>query len=447
MAQTQTERAIYLPEPHAGQQAVLQAFRSYRFIWLDAGRRWRKTSLGLHPMVESVLTTGQEYVWAAPSYKQARIGWMEMKRAASEVCDFNESRMEVRFPNGGLIHYLSLENYDKDRGYTSFGTVIDEGSECPGAAYYEVVRHFLTGTDGWQLVMATPKGRNWFFTEWLAASHGERAGHVAFQIPSFGCAIDAENGRLIRQPHPLENPHLTMAEMEELYEQLGERRFRQEILAEFLDDAGGVFRGVRACIRGGIEAGPTHPTTQYVIGVDLAKYQDYTVCVVIDVARRQVVAFERFNKADWTLQKARIANLAKHWNNAELWVDSTGVGDPICDDLRAGGLRVNTYTLTSASKNALINNLVLMVEQQQIGYPEIVALVNELLAYEYERTPAGVLRMNAPEGQHDDCVIAFALACWPLAHTSSLPFTADIWQQLEGRATEIGGVKLLRRRI
>ena len=34
------------------------------------------------------------------------------------------------------------------------------------------------------------------------------------------------------------------------------------------------------------------------------------------------------------------------------------------------------------------------------------------LAYEYELTPSRNVRMNAPEGMHDDCVISLALATW-----------------------------------
>jgi hypothetical protein len=36
----------------------------------------------------------------------------------------------------------------------------------------------------------------------------------------------------------------------------------------------------------------------------------------------------------------------------------------------------------------------------------------ELMAYAYEVTAARNIRMNAPSGKHDDCVIALALAAW-----------------------------------
>jgi hypothetical protein len=178
--------------------------------------------------------------------------------------------------------------------------------------------------------------------------------------------------------------------------------------------------------------------------LDLAKHSDYSVCVVSDVRERRVVAFDRFNKADWGLQKARIVAMAKRWNDALVWMDATGVGDPVYDDLRAGGLRVHPYKFTNATKTALIDNAVLMVEQQDISYPDIPELISELQSYEYQRTPAGLLRMSAPEGMHDDCVIAFSLMCMALGHRGGhIPPQAV--EMLTRPISDVGGVKLMRR--
>jgi hypothetical protein len=37
---------------------------------------------------------------------------------------------------------------------------------------------------------------------------------------------------------------------------------------------------------------------------------------------------------------------------------------------------------------------------------------NELLMFEFSRTPSGLISYAAPEGLHDDCVFALALANW-----------------------------------
>jgi hypothetical protein len=435
---------ITLPMPHAGQQAVLRDLK--RFNWVCAGRRWRKTTLFMAYQIEQALThPDREYVWSAPTYQQVRVGWAEYRRACGEVADFNGSRMEVTFPNKSVVHFVSLTEYDAKRGLTSFGTVIDEASEIPAAAYYEVLYPMATGTDGWLLAGGTPKGRNWFWEEW-EKSADRRTLAARWQIPTVGCALDRETGRLMRRPHALENPDIAFEEMEIALEQLGERRFRQEFLAEFLDDAGGVFRNVRSNLGGELLRGP-EPGHEYVVGVDLAKYQDYTVLVVMDVQTRRVVDFHRFHQADWNLQKARIIAIALHWHNALLWIDSTGLGDPICDDLQLAGLRISPYRLTAQSKRALIDHLALCIEQHDIGYPEIPQLLAELVAFEFSQTAAGNVTMSAPEGMHDDCVIALGLAAWGLGRGGASRLPPGAVAQVTGAASEIGGVRILRRTL
>jgi hypothetical protein len=413
--------------------------------FLVAGRRWRKTTFALSVMVEAALERQAEYVWAAPTFKQVRRGWEEMRRGCLGVVEFNQGLMDATFPNGSVVHFLSVQEYDHNRGYTSFGTVIDEASEVARDAYTTVLRPQLFGTDGWLLAQGTPKGRTWFFEEYTATANDERANSACWQIPTLGALIDPDTHALLRSPHPYENPTFGFDELLTEYQTLPERVFRQEYLAEFLDDAGGVFRNVAGGIRGQPQDGPSHSTRQYAIGLDLAKHLDFTVMVVMDLAARQVVGFERFNQADWTLQKARIVTAAHKWNNAIIWQDATGVGDPIYDDLRAAGLRIHPYTLTHASKDALINNAVLLVEQGEVGYPNIPALISELKAFEYQRTAAGTLRMAAPENMHDDCVIAFALACWALARGGHSSIPREALEQLRAPVSQIGGVNILRK--
>ncbi|MDE2104319.1 MAG: hypothetical protein KGL39_44185, partial [Patescibacteria group bacterium] len=118
--------------------------------------------------------------------------------------------------------------------------------------------------------------------------------------------------------------------------------------------------------------------------------------------------------------------------------------------LRRDELRVEGYKLSSASKTALIDNAVLLVEQHRVSFPAIQVLLSELEAYEYERTAAGTLRMNAPGGMHDDAVIAFALACWPLGHQATGHLSSEILEAMRTPApqrTGMGGAGLLKRRF
>ena len=93
-------------------------------------------------------------------------------------------------------------------------------------------------------------------------------------------------------------------------------------------------------------------------------------------------------------------------------IDSTGLGDPIYDELRREQVPVEGYKLTNASKAELIENLSIQIEQHKISYPKLPELIAELKMYGWTKTKGGNIIYNAPEGYHDDIVISLALAAW-----------------------------------
>ena len=318
---------IRLPEPHAGQKAVRR--ESKRHNWLSAGRRWRKTTLLTAITVEAALTGG-EYVWGAPTFDQVRIAFREAKRAAQGVADFNQSLMICTLPTGGKIYYRSLDDPDNARGLTANGVVIDECADVKPEAWYEVLRPMLIDTNGWSWGIGTPKGRNWFFTEHVNAL--SRNDSMAWQVPTLGCEI--VDGALIRKPHLLENPDIPFEEIVRLYETMPERTFRQEILAQFLEGEGSVFRNITACTVLQPSTPEQHKGHTIIAGVDLAKQKDYTAISVGCLDCKEEVAIDRFNQIDYLFQVERIKSICRKWNVTTVIVDSTGVGSPILEQLQ-----------------------------------------------------------------------------------------------------------------
>jgi len=194
-----------------------------------------------------------------------------------------------------------------------------------------------------------------------------------------------------------------------------ERVFRQEILAEFLENAGGVFRRV-------LEAAtlqPQAPTAhgQYVMGVDWGKSNDFTVLTVIDVVQREMVAMDRFNQIDYAVQRGRLQALAERYKPTVILAESNSMGEPIIEQLQRDGLPVRGFQTTNATKAAIIEGLALAFERTELRILDDATLVGELQAYEMDKTASGLVRYGAPEGMHDDTVMSLALA-WEAAHTS-----------------------------
>lgn len=175
--------------------------------------------------------------------------------------------------------------------------------------------------------------------------------------------------------------------------------FAQEYLAEFLANASNPFGldYIRACI------GPVSDGTIAVWGIDLAKSHDWTVAVGLD-AEGSLVRIERW-QGDWLATQDRLVDLI---GSTAAFVDSTGVGDPICEVLELRCPLVSRYQFTSRSKQQLMDGLAVAIQRREVRYPEGV-LSDELETFEYQYR-GGHVYYSAPSGLHDDCVCAMALA-------------------------------------
>jgi len=179
-----------------------------------------------------------------------------------------------------------------------------------------------------------------------------------------------------------------------------------------VEGGGSVFRNIRECATG-VWQDPK-PNQDYYAGLDLAMTTDYSVLVIMN-EDLEVVVTDRFYKVDWLFQINRIKTAADRYNGCNIYVDSTGKGEPVFESMVQAGCMVSPYTFTLKSKTALIDNLSIFLEQKKIVLPRPVLWpqgIDELEAFEYSVTDAGNVRSCAPYGGHDDCVIALALAAW-----------------------------------
>ena len=138
-------------------------------------------------------------------------------------------------------------------------------------------------------------------------------------------------------------------------------------------------------------------------GIDLAKYTDWTVIIGLD-SLNHVCYVDRFQN-DWGTTQRKIIDVV---GRVPAFVDSTGVGDPIVENLQRILPNIKGFKFTSQSKQQLIEGLVMDIQQQTILFPEN-PIGYELENFEYEYTRTGV-RYTAPQGLHDDCVMSLALA-------------------------------------
>lgn len=290
-----------------------------------------------------------------------------------------------------MIAIRSTHNPDLLRGEGLDYAVLDEAAFMEPRVWPDVVRPMLATTRGGALFLSTPFGRNWFWELFTIGLDPEEHEWQSFHFPT------------------TESPLISEEELASIQRQTPAHVWQTEYLAQFVDDAGQVFRGIQAAITAPLNAVP-QPNQRTVMGVDWGRDNDYTAIAVMDADSHQMVALDRFNQIGWSLQRGRLRALYDRWRPEVVWAESNSIGSVNIEALQQEGLPVRAFTTTARSKGPLIEGLALAIERGEIGLLPEPALINELSAYAIERLPGGGYRYSAPAGLHDDTVIALALA-------------------------------------
>lgn len=393
--------------PHEGQWQVHNAKEEVRI--LACGARWGKTTLAAAESLAAAMEPNPKGTvgWVVgPSYDLSeRCFSMIMRMASEHLADFivrKSLRERVLILNNmagaeSEIRAKTADNEDSLLGEGLDWCVMDECSRMRSTVWTDYIQARLLDKLGWCLMISTPKGKGWYWEEFRRGQPG---------------ASKAKNVRSWHMP-TWSNPHVPKWKIMERRGTIPERSWRQEYEAQFLEGEGEVFRNVRLCANAeSLPAGK--PGARYYAGLDLARVQDYTVLVVMD-EDGNVVHHERWRRIDWDKQAQLVFNVLQRYNDANVLVDATGVGDPIAQQLANAGCFVRPFVFGQKSKAKLVDNLVVAFERQEIAIPPATVfpeLIEELEAFEYSTTPGGAVKANAPRGSHDDCVIALALAAW-----------------------------------
>lgn len=412
----------WTPAPH--QRAFISQPARFKVgVW---HRKCWKTSMAVNELLRWANTVKGTYWYVAPFLSQAKkIVWedpeMFPKYCPPHIWDKrNNSDLTIKFPNGSIIYVLGADNPDSLRGPNPRGVVLDEYGDMKPEVWSAIVQPIMTANpDAWTWFLGTPKGRNDFFNKYSMAASGEN-------VNWFASLMKASTSGIIR-PEDLEEARKTTTAA----------FFGQEYECEFIESATSFFRKIKECLydlaghdKNGLPMALTpRKGWSYQLGVDLAKYQDWTVLTPFCLNNFRVGAQDRFNQVDWPLQKAKIEAKYYQWQRPVVRIDSTGLGDPIVDDLIALGVDINRDAKqgeeeavkfsggANGMRRRLLDNLSIQIEQKRIQIPNDEGLIAELESFQYSLTKAGKVTVGVPEGMHDDRVMSLALAVWGAGDT------------------------------
>lgn len=380
-------------QPHAGQRDVLESDARFRIV--ACGRRWGKTEMCAHEAGRYLGEPETLVWWVAPTYDIADIGFDAAEEALPEavITDVKRTKPKaIDLVNGARISFRSADREDSLRGEGVDLLIIDEAAMVPERAWANELRPTLSDTLGDMIAISTPKGRGWFY-QWF--ERGQSEDHP-----------DAASWRAATY----ENPHVPDEEVDAARRELPERVWRQEYLAEFVDESGGVFEQLDERLFTADYALPREPADAeppFAIGVDFARHQDYRVTTVLD-STGDLVYFDRGQHEAWPQIQQQIEDVAARYEGVTL-VDASR-DNKIVADLADAGVNVEPVKFSPSTKRDLIEDLITRIENGELAAPEVSQLRHELQVFEYDVTPSGTVRYHAPEGFHDDCVDSLALA-------------------------------------
>jgi hypothetical protein len=371
-------KEITLPELHSNQEKVKA--EAARWNVLDCGRRWGKSVLATDLICETSIQ-GWPAGYFAPTYKLLEGTFKETYSLLEPIVSRKHDNQFIELLTGGLIEFWSLDNPNAGRSRKYKRAVIDEAAFVKSLweAWTKGIRPTLTDLKGDAWFMSTPRGKNDFYKLYSRGVSGEKD-WKSWQMPTST------------------NPYIDLLELEDAKRDLPEAAYSQEYEALFSDNVANPFGVdyIKKCVR----TLSTAPSVYF--GVDLAKSHDWTVVVGLD-AKGHVSEFHRW-QSDWSQTKRKIIQIV---GGKFGFIDSTGVGDPIAEEVIKSCPNVQKFHFTSTSKQQIMEGLALSIQKGDICI--IPEMVDELESFEFIYSKTGV-KYSAPEGMHDDIVCALALA-------------------------------------
>ncbi|MHB8603386.1 MAG: phage terminase large subunit [Nitrosotalea sp.] len=331
------------------------------------------------------------------------------------------SRTRVKLQNGSWIIALPCGRTGATlRGFTAHQLIFDEAAFIPEEVISEVALPMLATTSGNAIMLSTPLDKSHIFYKAFTSSTWSK-----YHFPS---SI---------------NPKISKDFLDEMLALNGQQAFDQEYMAEFVEDQKSYFPMtlLRTCVHAceaskceycqilseqsqnpRIFATLASEHRKFFAGQDPGGKQDPAALVVVEKMADETLRV--------VLTKTYLANPKEKDENLytrfmvetndihqvlhfqKLILDSTGLGNPIIEHAKDLKLPAEGLQLTIKSKEQILSNIRLLLENKKIILPDDMTLLMNLNCIEAERTMAGRFSFSHPQGSHDDLAYALALACW-----------------------------------
>jgi len=296
-----------------------------RFKVIRAGRRFGKTIVGAEEMIFMAMRKKESNVFfCAPTQKQAReIIWEALKKRLAGIGKANESMLEMRVPtiDGGIsiLYIAGWENRENFRGKKATLVVFDEVDTMRDffLGWQEIFRPSLMDSKGNAIFIGTPKKESQNLRRLEKTAENDKD-FATFHFTTF------------------DNPFIDRGELEKTKKEMDADTYRQEVLAEYVDNAGALFR-YDALVD--VFSNSISKTAEKYLAVDIAEDgSDKTIFSFwqgLEEYRRE--RFERMN-TETIVSQIREYAAQERIPYSQIVVDAIGVGAGVASNSMLDGI-------------------------------------------------------------------------------------------------------------
>jgi len=381
---------LTLYKPHAKQLEIHSAInKPGKYFVVSIGRQFGKTLLGENQAIKWAVENNYKIGWVSPTYKQCKKVFKEITKALGNcalVTRINHSDLTIEFITGSSILFYSAEAYDTIRGETFDALICDEFAHFKPQAWDEVLKATVLVKGKKVLLLSTPSGKNQFYNIFQLSNYNDN--YKSF----YGTSYD--------------NPFIDPEEIEDARRSLPEHIFRQEYLAEFLDNGSQVFRNIQECVKTAKKDATTFA------GLDLGRANDYTVLTMVN-SKNQEIYSNRWRHMEWSAIINEVVKALDKYKPYTL-IEANGAQDAIYEQIRDkvsfNKAKVKPFITTQKSKQAIVEDLIVGFEEMQVGIIGHDFQTAELEAFSYSyNVKTRTIKYSAPVGLHDDYVMSRAI--------------------------------------
>lgn len=313
----------------------------------------------------------------------------------------NATELTITLINGSIINFKSAEQKDSLRGETVSGILCIDECAYISDEVYNIIRPWTDFHKAVTLMVSTPLIKSGFFFQYYNYGLNGENNTVSIDWADEKYREDME---IILPPEKLEE-----------YKRILPRNvFLTEYMAQFLDGEGSVFTDFSDCLK----FNKIKPTDKLYCGLDWANgYEGDDTVLSIFNQYGNMVYLSYFNKLSTLKQIEHIYNRLEPYLNQIVVIasESNSIGTPFTDMLKNKSQIlarvIKEFTTTNASKNAIVQKMQVALEQKNITLLPDEKLKQEFGFFTAEYNPkTRNVSYNAPQGLHDDIVMATLLA-------------------------------------